>query len=220
MGLKIGTEEESGTWWCGRVKEQEPRCLNVNELRDASGSCNLWTSATITVHCSTNQTWKRESGMERDVVHVCPNDRERRKRGRLKYNIPGLIYALGLLGPLLQTEYIHCAYSNFALQKWPPFELFEEQWYGSRWLEATLQWVFWERCSSSCSSWMVNLGRGDIAQRATQHPRSESTGLCEAWWKSSLKLHNASWLPTTITYDICLSVSCWLSQAVKSQFLR
>lgn len=66
---------------------------------------------------------------------------------------------------------------------------------------------------------MGYLGWKDIAQRATRHPRLESTRLCEAWWKSSLKLHNASWLPTTITYDICLSVSCWLSQAVKSQFL-
>lgn len=49
-------------------------------------------------------------------MHAYTNDRERRKRERLKYNIPGLIYALGLLGPLLQTEYIHCAYSNFTLQ--------------------------------------------------------------------------------------------------------
>lgn len=49
-------------------------------------------------------------------MHVCTNDKERRKRERLKYNIPDLIYALGLLGPLLQTEYIHCAYSNFTLQ--------------------------------------------------------------------------------------------------------
>lgn len=40
----------------------------------------------------------------------------REKREILKYNIQGLIYAFGLLGPLLQPECIHCAYSNFTLR--------------------------------------------------------------------------------------------------------
>lgn len=59
---------------------------------------------------------RKRTAERQHVVHVCKNDRERRKRERLKYNTPGLIYALRLLGPSLQTEYIHCAYSNFALQ--------------------------------------------------------------------------------------------------------
>lgn len=46
-----------------------------------------------------------------------------------------------VLGPSVPTEYIYCAYSNFALQNDLHFELFEEQWYSSRWLEAILQQV-------------------------------------------------------------------------------
>lgn len=38
----------------------------VNEMRDANRGCNQWTSATIAVCCSKNQTWKRE--MERDSM--------------------------------------------------------------------------------------------------------------------------------------------------------
>lgn len=63
MGLKIGAEQESVTcWWRWRgggeeepELEQELRCLNVNELSDASRSCNLWTSATITANYSERQ---------------------------------------------------------------------------------------------------------------------------------------------------------------------
>ena len=49
-------------------------------------------------------------------VCVCTNDGGRGKRERLKYNAAGLDYGLGLLGPSLHTEYLHCAYSNFTLQ--------------------------------------------------------------------------------------------------------
>lgn len=80
-------------------------------------------------------TWQK--GKSRVVS--CPHDRNpRREKDTLKYNIPSFIYAFGLLRPLLQTEYIHCAYSNFPA-KWPPFELFEWQWYSPRWLQAMLQ---------------------------------------------------------------------------------
>lgn len=54
MGLKISTEQESGTRWWQVKLEQELHCLNVNELRDVSRSCNLWTPATIAVNCFKN----------------------------------------------------------------------------------------------------------------------------------------------------------------------
>lgn len=44
----------------------------------------------------------------------------------------------------MPTEYIYCAYSNFTLQNDLHFELFEAQWYSSRWLEAISQQVFWK----------------------------------------------------------------------------
>lgn len=83
MGLKISTEQESGMCWWGRVRlEQELCCLNVNELRDASRSCNLWTSATITVNCSKTQTWKREREIERDnMLCMCAQMTERGGKG-------------------------------------------------------------------------------------------------------------------------------------------
>lgn len=50
-----------------------------------------------------------------------------------------------VLGPSVPTEYIYCAYSNVTLQNDLHFELFEEQWYSSRWLEAIAQQVLWKR---------------------------------------------------------------------------
>lgn len=72
-----------------RVKEQEQelRCLNVNELRDASRSCNLWTPATVAAHCFRGPNLEeggKPNGERRRVVHVCTNGRERRERGEIE----------------------------------------------------------------------------------------------------------------------------------------
>lgn len=70
----------------------------------------------FTVNCpkELNLEARKRSAEELHVVCMCAQITER--GGRLKYNILGLIYAFGFLGPLLQTECIHCAYSKFTLQ--------------------------------------------------------------------------------------------------------
>lgn len=92
---------------------------------------------------------------------------------------------------LLCLQGAHCA-------KWPPFELFKEQWYSSRWLEAMHLSVFWQGGSSRCDLHFLRrwLHKEVVAHRtAATSQFLESTRVFHiAWWKSLLRLHNASWL--------------------------
>ena len=99
--------------------EQGVRCLNINKLRVASRSHNLWVLPPSLQMVFEAKLFDRKRNGERFyVVHTCTNEEERRrKRQILKCNNPGFSYVLGLLGAIAAVEYIHCAYRNFTLQK-------------------------------------------------------------------------------------------------------
>lgn len=116
MEKDLGVENGVETRCCARVRDI---LVEDREARRGTTQCEQGCKQELESvdfcqhHCKLFQ----EPNLERDgKLWICTQMTEKGERKQLKYNIPGLIYAFGLPGPLLPTEYIYCAYSIFTLQ--------------------------------------------------------------------------------------------------------